>query len=227
MLINNKYTLWYNSIINLAKSQQRNKDNNIYFESHHIIPKCMGGTNGKENLVLLTGREHFICHLLLCKMVEYKSQEYFKLVNAILYFKGQNIKCNKNRYISSYMYEHYRIMSSKFKKENYNREKDIARRNKISASMKIVNANRDKSLFKTSEWKEKCSKNGKLAHTETRIYKYKNNPNPPEKIKKIVSYKDVYIEKNDMSKLIKANQVPQYEKCGWKRMVVPTGFEPV
>lgn len=227
MFINNKYTLWYNSIINLAKSQQRNKDNNIYFESHHIIPKCMGGTYGKENLVLLTGREHFICHLLLCKMVEYKSQEYFKLVNAILYFKGQNIKCNKNRYISSYLYEHYRIMSSKFKKENYNREKDIARGNKISASMKIVNANRDKSLFKTSEWKEKCSKNGKLAHTETRIYKYKNNINPPEKIKRIVLYKNVYIEKNDMTKLIKSNQVPQYEKYGWKRMVVPTGFEPV
>ena len=41
-----------------------------YFEGHHIIPRCLGG-QGKSsdinhvNIVLLTGREHFLCHWLL------------------------------------------------------------------------------------------------------------------------------------------------------------------
>jgi hypothetical protein len=39
-----------------------------YVETHHILPKCMGGTNEHSNLVKLTAREHFIAHWLLVKM---------------------------------------------------------------------------------------------------------------------------------------------------------------
>ena len=39
-----------------------------YKERHHIIPRCMGGTNKKTNLVYLTAREHFIVHKLLCEI---------------------------------------------------------------------------------------------------------------------------------------------------------------
>lgn len=39
-----------------------------YIETHHIIPKCLGGTNDIENLVNLTAKEHFLCHLLLIKI---------------------------------------------------------------------------------------------------------------------------------------------------------------
>ncbi len=38
------------------------------YENHHIIPKCVGGTNDKDNLVLLTTREHFVIHKLLVKI---------------------------------------------------------------------------------------------------------------------------------------------------------------
>ena len=41
-----------------------------YVEKHHIIPQSLGGSNDSENIVKLTAREHFICHLLLTKMVE-------------------------------------------------------------------------------------------------------------------------------------------------------------
>lgn len=36
-----------------------------YTEKHHIIPKCLGGSNDKINIVRLTAREHFLCHWLL------------------------------------------------------------------------------------------------------------------------------------------------------------------
>jgi hypothetical protein len=60
----NKYTKWYYSIIEIAKS----RDLTSNFEKHHILPKSLGGNNEKENLVKLTRREHFICHQLLIKM---------------------------------------------------------------------------------------------------------------------------------------------------------------
>lgn len=38
-----------------------------YCEEHHILPKCIGGTDDSENLICLTAREHYIAHLLLAK----------------------------------------------------------------------------------------------------------------------------------------------------------------
>jgi hypothetical protein len=64
-----KYTKWYNNIIKNATNNNRNKTNG-YYEKHHIIPKSLGGTNDKKNLILLTPREHYICHWLLLKMVD-------------------------------------------------------------------------------------------------------------------------------------------------------------
>lgn len=69
MFNTSKYTTWYFHIIENAKQQNRTKSSIDYFESHHIIPKSIGGNNRKENLVLLTVKEHFICHRLLVKMV--------------------------------------------------------------------------------------------------------------------------------------------------------------
>ena len=39
-----------------------------YCEKHHIVPRCIGGTNDLSNLTILTYREHFIVHLLLTKI---------------------------------------------------------------------------------------------------------------------------------------------------------------
>lgn len=58
------YIRIYNDIISAAQ----NRALVGYVERHHIIPKCLGGTNRKTNLVRLTYREHFLCHWLLCKI---------------------------------------------------------------------------------------------------------------------------------------------------------------
>jgi len=63
--LENKYSRWYTKIINNAK----NRTINGYIEKHHIMPRSLGGSNDKTNIVKLTAREHFICHLLLTKMV--------------------------------------------------------------------------------------------------------------------------------------------------------------
>ena len=50
MYLQNKYTKWYYSIINNAKT----RNIIIYSEKHHIIPRSLGGDNSTENIVKLT-----------------------------------------------------------------------------------------------------------------------------------------------------------------------------
>jgi hypothetical protein len=64
MFKTNKYSKFYYSIVSNAKQLNRAKRGN---ERHHILPRSLGGTDIKSNLVNLTPREHYICHLLLTK----------------------------------------------------------------------------------------------------------------------------------------------------------------
>ena len=84
MFLQNKYTKWYNNIVSSAQA----RSSSGYVEKHHIIPKCLGGTNNTENLVELTAREHFICHWLLTKMVSSKRHNYqlWNALSSMLYF---------------------------------------------------------------------------------------------------------------------------------------------
>lgn len=66
------YEKHYNNLIHSRQIQQEHrkhqKKSGEYFETHHILPKCLGGNNDPINLILLTGREHFIAHKLLWKI---------------------------------------------------------------------------------------------------------------------------------------------------------------
>lgn len=58
------YEKHYNLLIYRAKGRTLEG----YSEKHHIIPKCMGGSDSKDNLVRLTAEEHYVAHQLLVKM---------------------------------------------------------------------------------------------------------------------------------------------------------------
>jgi len=82
-----KYSKWY---FELMTSRPVRED--TYLEKHHIIPKCVGGSDDEENLILLTPREHFIAHLLLTKM--YEGEARHKLLYA---FNMMFVRSSKNR----------------------------------------------------------------------------------------------------------------------------------
>jgi NUMOD3 motif len=50
----------------IGRAQIRKLDG--YCERHHIVPKCMGGSNADSNIVELSPEEHYIAHQLLMKM---------------------------------------------------------------------------------------------------------------------------------------------------------------
>lgn len=58
------YEKHYDRLIERAKTRQLTG----YSERHHILPRCMGGTDEKSNLVELTPEEHYVAHQLLVKM---------------------------------------------------------------------------------------------------------------------------------------------------------------
>lgn len=66
IFIDNKYSRVYYRIVERAKT--RLLPENIYTEKHHIMPKSLGGSNSKENIVQLTAKEHYVCHRLLIRM---------------------------------------------------------------------------------------------------------------------------------------------------------------
>jgi hypothetical protein len=82
--VKNKYYQWYQSLV--LKAKNRKLDSAVYKESHHIIPKCLGGDNSESNLIELTLREHYIAHLLLSKMYggEAKRKMYYGLWMMLL-----------------------------------------------------------------------------------------------------------------------------------------------
>jgi len=148
----NKYTSWY---INLcAKSAHRQKIKTQGFELHHTIPRSLGGSNNEENLVLLTFKEHYICHLLLCKMLDGKNR--YKMAWALSQLTS------KHRITNSKQFEAGRIMLSKCAKgipKSEDWKKFMSEKNKGENNPMHKSKGRISSLKKLS--KEQRSEYGK------------------------------------------------------------------
>ena len=93
-----KYHRHYQSLIENARDRILPSD--TYKESHHIIPRSLGGSDDRNNLVDLTAREHYIAHLLLAKM--YGGEQKRKMLAAVLLMGAikRYRKCNSRLYES-------------------------------------------------------------------------------------------------------------------------------
>lgn len=95
------YSRIYENIIKKAKTRKLEG----YVEKHHIVPKCIGGSNKIENIVELTAREHFLCHLLLCEIYP----QHKKLVSAVWMMSNAKSYNHKRDYkVSSRTYQRFR-----------------------------------------------------------------------------------------------------------------------
>lgn len=121
MFKNNKYSIWYYNIINSSKCQVFLDGN--YRELHHIIPKSMGGLNTSDNLIYLTGKQHFICHLLLTKMcIDYTHHR--KMVFSFWMMQSMNNKQERKKInATSKIYENLKIERAKFVSETFKGKK--------------------------------------------------------------------------------------------------------
>ena len=173
MFNNSKYTTWYFKIIENAK----NRFNDGYVERHHIIPKSFGGTDKKDNLIRLTAREHFICHLLLTKMT--KGDNRHKMLHAFMLMKGNN--ADQQRYINSKLFESVRkdfgemIRNKKLGTKQSQETKDKIR-NTLKSKPSPISEEGRKSISekaknriqtpKSEEYRKKMSEAMKLSHAK-------------------------------------------------------------
>lgn len=85
-------------------------------EKHHILPKSLGGSNERSNIVCLTYREHFIAHWLLTKFV--KTTDKKKMLHALWRMTGKS-KFHEGKIIYSWQYS---IAREAFVQSNYGNE---------------------------------------------------------------------------------------------------------
>ena len=84
----------YSKIYHALIERARDRTLESFTERHHIVPKCMGGTDELSNLVRLTPEEHFIAHQLLVKLHPTNVRLKFAL-QAMLMDTGNQKRKNK------------------------------------------------------------------------------------------------------------------------------------
>lgn len=156
------YQKIYDSIILKALNRGLNKKKlSFYTEKHHIIPKCMNGLNEDSNYVLLTGREHYLCHWLLWKT----NKENTKLLCAY----KRMLSSKYDIKVTSKQYEILKINFSKYNsKALKGRIYSLETLEKMKASAKL--RVKEFPIIHSEETKEKISKGniGKKCSEETR-----------------------------------------------------------
>lgn len=136
------YTKIYEDLINRSKTRQLTE----YCEKHHIIPRSMGGPNTKDNIAKLTGREHFLAHLLLAKIYP----KNIGMAIAILRMRGDT-----RRVTNSKKYEWTRkLCAQRISKHHKKHAKEVQNRPEVKEKHRINAKNRWKDLSYQKRMKE-------------------------------------------------------------------------
>lgn len=151
MFNDSKYTKWYWKLIESARN--RSTIEGSYYESHHIIPKSLGGhKTALSNRVNLLAREHYIAHLLLTKMcIEPKHRT--KMALAAHRVATNTNKNGETYYVNSRLYE---VLKVKANIARIGRKDTPEMRAKKSASMKAspIQGNWKRTPEYIDRWKE-------------------------------------------------------------------------
>lgn len=106
------YKQKYKEIIDAVRSENRIKNDKVYYEKHHVIPDFLfknrqrkgpkghldGAPNSKENIVLLTFSEHLMCHYYLYEI--YKGTRYEYSAGSSLQFFFSKAVSNHARQVN-------------------------------------------------------------------------------------------------------------------------------
>ena len=164
------YNKVYKQLISKAQTEDRFRNSDTYYERHHILPKCLGGSNTKSNLVLLTAKEHYLAHYLLHR--EYPADK--KLLHAFMLMCFCEGKDQFRHKVSSRTYEYARkayadsrkgtLLSdeTKYKISQSQKGKILSEQHKAAIGDSLKgrvpwNKNKQRPPF-TEEWKLKLSK---------------------------------------------------------------------
>jgi hypothetical protein len=184
MFIDNKYTKWYNNIINKG----RNPRPDLKTEQHHIIPECFfknrvrkgpagwvdGNPNDPSNITFLTCKEHFICHQLLIRMLSGTAKS--KMVHALSMMLANNQNQNRDYKITSRIYESLKFQLSNVMKENWTEEMRISRSLSMKGSLNHFYGKNHSNDTKEIMSKRVVSLETRKLISNNQITRFKNQP---------------------------------------------------
>ena len=159
------YLYKYKALIRSAKTdikiRRLAKKSGAYYESHHIIPKSVGGSNRSYNKVLLTPREHFIAHRLLYKLCEG------------LYGKKHNYTIKMGRAVEQFVYRKTPSRNYKVTARLYDYLKKNKKRIGVSQDTKDKLRRLHTGLLHTEDTKKKMSlaRRNNPNHQRAKIWK--------------------------------------------------------
>jgi hypothetical protein len=133
-MANNHFLERYNKIIEHYKI---NLPNEKFCEKHHILPKCLGGNDSRDNLILLPARAHIIVHYILHKA--YPNNHHLAHAFAMMCINNKS----QDRKFSSKIYESSKLARS-------NALKNIPRPEWVKEKLRKPKANKEKYFGNTN-----------------------------------------------------------------------------
>lgn len=217
---NTKYERWYLNLIEVARKERPLEPHIPNTEKHHILPRCLGGTDGENNLVRFSIRQHYIAHMLLIRM--YEGREKYQLEWALFRLSG---KPSNRIILTSRQFEKSRLtLHSSLKGRKQSPEhiaKRVAQTTGEGNGMHKKNGRTPTQLGKSH--KEETKEKIRLAQLERFANPDYINPNigrtMPDEIKKAISEtkKSQHLtmsegNKKKMSDRVKGENHPQWGK---------------
>jgi hypothetical protein len=145
----NKYERWYSDIVENAKTRLGPIESK---ETHHILPRSLGGTDDKDNLADLTPREHFVCHWLLTKI--YTGEAKGKMINALYMMRAESNY--QKRYHTKITSRVYAKLRNEYRQYISNLNKGRIQPPEEKAKQKAAMTGRTRAPF-SEEWRAKLS----------------------------------------------------------------------
>lgn len=229
------YQRIYDQIVDRARKEKRVKiKGGIYYEAHHIVPKCIGGEGHVRqwkthpNIVLLTAREHFICHWLLCRI--YPKNR--KLGHAFWFMSKQNAPTQKRDYtVSSRTYAEA-ISTLQFTEEHKEkiRETRVGKKTIVHPQTKEIKyvLQEDLQTWIDLGWENtnkrkkhilcKCTNCGKAVSKQASHIKSSVFCNREcYLLNKGMTIGEVHVYRDTLQKFIPKNKVQEYLDNGWQK----------
>jgi hypothetical protein len=244
--LNNKYSKWYFNIIKNIQNTNRVKlkfsdSQYVYYERHHILPACIYPEYknlyiNKWNKVLLTPKEHFICHWLLTKCFD----STFCSIKMHHAMKMLNIASDQHSRVkyTSWQYQTIRISTNLANRgENapmYGKKHSVETRKKISEAGKRRYRETPKQISPQELLRLQTMNIGRVRSEEQKqaikdrlaisggTFKGKKHSAKTRSILSTNASNRTNVRKDGIDKRIKINELEFYLSQGWEKGCIET-----
>lgn len=171
------YKARYDKLINHFKSQIVEG----FVEKHHIIPKCMGGSDEPDNIVVLPARAHFIAHYLLYRAYPDNSNlaHAFAMMGVSNKFQARNSRLYEKSKLARSLalkgsprpeWVREKLRKPKSRTENYKKPKTREHAEAISKALKGKKKSRESVLASVKSRQASFTARREAAEASKRLY---------------------------------------------------------